>query len=585
MPLDRLATPSRRTAARPLPRDALGQIAKITTLEAFVFVTISRKAIPVLNSASTILVLLTAVTVFAFASRRFVIPYPTLMVLAGAALGWVPGLPRIEFESDTVLLIFLPPLLYAAAWQTSWRDFKANLRPIGMLAVGLVVATTVGVALVTHAMVDAIPWGLAFALGALVAPPDAIAATAVTQQTPLPRRLITIIEGESLVNDATGLVLYRVAVAAALTGEFSPATAAVQFLVSPLGGIAIGLAIGWLTVRLHRRLEDAKLESAVTLLTPFAAYVPAEMLGVSGVLAVVSAGIFVSRCASSIFSPATRLNANSVWDLLVFMLNGLAFSLIGLQIPAALAATSHYSLSETLGLSALVCFTVLALRMLWVFPAAYIPRLMSRALRERDPAPPTNILVVLGWAGMRGVVTVAAALALPEFGADGEHVPYRDILIVVAFAVVLATLVIQGQTLPALIRWLKVEPHEEEELCADARARREILAATISYLDGVSETGDLDRGMIKHFRERFVRLLSTTLPTDEHGDLDLEAAARAQAQTRLHRDVLTVQRQILKHLDKRGEVPLDVLRRIERVLDLEEARIAEITPGRPGANN
>lgn len=537
------------------------------------------------SSASTILILLTAVTVLAFASRRLTLPYPTLMVIAGAALGWIPGVPRIEFEPESVLLIFLPPLLYSAAWQMSFRDFKANRRPIGMLAVGLVIATTVGVAVVTHAVVDGIPWSLAFALGALVAPPDAIAATAVTQRTPLPRRLITILEGESLVNDATGLVLYRVAVAAALTGHFSVGTAAVQLVFAPLGGVLIGLTIGWIAVRLHRRIEDPTLESAITLLTPFAAYVPAEALGVSGVLAVVTAGMLVSRSASTIFSPTTRLTATAVWNVLVFMLNGLAFILIGLQIPNALTAVAQHSLSETLGLSLLVCLAVIVIRMIWIYPAAYLPRIVAPKLCERDPTPHAGFLIILGWAGMRGVVTVAAALALPEFGEDGQHVPFREILIVVAFAVVLATLIVQGQTLPALIRWLKVAPHEDEDLCADALARREILAATISYLDGVSERDDLDPAMIKHFRERFERLLSSTFQFDENGDLDPEAVARATAIEKQHREILAVQRQILKHLDKRGQVPFEVFRRIERVIDLEEARLAEIMPGgRPGGD-
>jgi Na+/H+ antiporter len=534
---------------------------------------------PVINSASAILVLLTAVTVFAIASRRLPIPYPTVMVLAGALLGWIPELPKVQFESESVLLIFLPPLLYAAAWQTSWRDFRANLRPIGMLAIGLVIATTVAVAFAAHAVIEDIPWGLAFALGALVAPPDAIAAIAVTQRTPLPRRIITILEGESLVNDATGLVLYRVALAAALSGGFSVATAGVQLLLSPLLGVGIGVAVGWIAVRIHRRLDDATLESAITLLTPFAAYVPAEALHVSGVLAVVSAGMLVSHSASSIFSSNTRLNATAVWNVVVFLLNGLAFILIGQQIPSALAAVYDYSPNEAWVLVLVVCVAVILVRIAWVFPAAYIPRLLSRSLRERDPAPPANYLIVISWAGMRGVVTVAAALALPKFQPDGTHVPYRELLVIAAFAVVFVTLIVQGQTLPALIRWLKIEPHEEETLCADALARREILAATISFLDGASARDDVDPAMIKQFRERFEQLLDTTLPIDENCELDTDAAARADALTRLHRDILGVQRQILDHLDRRGELPLEVFRRIERLLDLEETHIAEIRPG------
>lgn len=531
---------------------------------------------PVTNPASTVLLLLAAVTLLALASRKFLIPYPTLMVLAGATLGWIPGLPHLEFDSETVLLVFLPPLLYAAAWQMSWRDFRSSLRPISLLAVGLVLATTVVVAVLAHECIDGMSWPLAFALGALVAPPDAVAAAAVTQRLPLPPRLVTIIEGESLVNDATGLVLYRSALAAAVTGVFSPSEAAMHFLLAPVGGVAVGIAIGWLAVWTHRQIKDATIESVFTLLTPFAAYIPAELMDVSGVLATVAAGMYVSKHASTIFAPSTRLHATATWDVLVFVLNGLAFTLIGLQIPLAFDAVSQRPLAELLLLTGLVCVTVIAVRMLWVFPAAYIPRLLFRSVRDSEPRPRARDLVVLGWAGMRGVVTIAAALALPRLTADGSPLPNRNIVVLVAFAVVLCTLILQGQTLAALIRWLNVAPEAQEHSNAAAEARREILYAALHHLDleAIRAENSKDhemKGAVGHLRERYWRLLAAELAPEITGNL----TPPVDSLCHLTLDVLTVQRRKLSHLARHGLVPQEICRQIERMLDLEEARVQE----------
>jgi Na+/H+ antiporter len=522
------------------------------------------------NPVSTILLLFTAVAALTYAARRLPIPYPTLMVLAGAVFGWIPGLPKVEFESETVLLIFLPPLLYAAAWQMSWRDFHFNLRPIASLAVGLVLATTLAVAVLAHELIDGMSWALAFALGALVAPPDAVAASAVTSYVPLPRRLITIIEGESLVNDATGLVIYRVAIVAAVTGAFSPAGAVIQLVLAPLGGVVIGLVVGWIVVRIHTRLNDPTLESVVTLLTPFAAYLPAEELGASGVLATVSAGIYVSRKASVIFSPVTRLNAVALWSVLVFLLNGLAFILIGLQIPDVLKEVSANSMSEVFNLTVLICLTVIAVRLVLVFPSAFLPRFFSARLRARDPMPPVQELVVLGWAGMRGVVTVAAALALPRVTDSGVPLPHRELLVFVAFAVVFSTLILQGQTLGPLIRWLKVAPQDEDDVRLITDARREITTAALEYLSLSAETSDLNCE-IGHLQDHYEHLLSEVLNPRRGFDENPDACSLA----RVHLGVLDEQRRKLGELGSSGVLPLEVCRRVERELDLEQAHLEE----------
>jgi Na+/H+ antiporter len=525
------------------------------------------------SPAATILLLMTAVTILAFAARKLPIPYPTLMVVAGAAFGWIPGLPEIKFDSDTVLLVFLPPLLYAAAWQMSWRDFRENLRPISLLAVGLVIATTLAVAATAHYYVPDMPWSMAFALGALVAPPDAVAATAVTRRVPLPRKLVTILEGESLVNDATGLVLYRVAVAAAVTGIFSPTSAALQLVVAPVGGLCVGLAIGWLAVRLHRRLNDPTIETVATLLTPFAAYVPAEMIGTSGVIAVVAAGMYVSRHASTIFSPVTRLNATAVWQTLEFLLNGLAFILIGLELPHALAGVGSRPPGYLLGLAAIVCAAVIGIRVLWVAPAAYLPRLFARRLCPYESTACAGNFAVLGWAGMRGVVTVAAALALPQLQADGSPLPYRDIVVLLAFAVVLATLIVQGQTLPAVIRWFQVSPEPKIGRNDTIELRREVLEAGVGFLDGSPRADETEQAMVRHLRERYDYMLAAVTANDD---------AHTAAIGRLQLEVLAEQRRKLAELSAEGAVSLETVRRIERILDLDEARVDESLRGRSG---
>lgn len=523
--------------------------------------------------AATILLLLTAVTILAFAARKLPIPYPTLMVVAGAGFGWIPGLPTITFDSETVLLIFLPPLLYAAAWQMSWRDFRENVRPISLLAVGLVIATTAAVAAATHYYVPEMPWAMAFALGALVAPPDAVAATAVTRHVRLPRKLVTILEGESLVNDATGLVLYRVAVAAAVTGLFSPSAAAIQLVVAPAGGLLVGLAIGWLAVRLHRRMNDPTIETVATLLTPFAAYVPAEMIGTSGVIAVVAAGMYVSRHASTIFSPATRLTATAVWQTVEFLLNGLAFILIGLQLPRAIAGVGSHPPGYLLGLAAVVCAAVIGVRILWVAPAAYLPRLFSRKLCPYESGACAGNFAVLGWAGMRGVVTVAAALALPQLQADGSPLPYRDIVVLMAFAVVLSTLILQGQTLPAVIRWFEVSAEPKIGRNDTIELRREVLEAGVGFLDGAPRTNESEQAVARHLRERYDYVLSAVTAQDD---------ARTAAIGRLQLEVIAEQRRKLAELGDEGAVSLETIRRIERILDLDEARVEESLRGRAG---
>jgi monovalent cation/hydrogen antiporter len=534
-----------------------------------------------------ILGLLLAVVALATLATRLKIPYPILLVLGGSALGFIPGLPQVKLDPELVFLLFLPPLLYVSAIFTSWRDFRANVRAITLLAVGLVLMTTFVVAAVVHA-VTGLPWAAAFVLGAIVSPTDAIAATTVAQRLGVPRRIVTILEGESLVNDATGIVAYRVAVAAVVTGAFSAWEAGLQFVVGAAGGIAVGFAVGWLVVWARRHLsEDPSVQNIVSLLTPFVAYLAAEelphslwerlhdLIGVpadlhfSGVLAVVTTGLYLGRKGPHIISSGTRLQGYATWELITFLLNGLIFILIGLQLRSVVARLDIYSAGELILYAFLVSLTVILVRILWVFPATYFPRWVSRRLRERDPAPPWRSVSIVAWTGMRGVISLAAALALP-FQASGGQFPDRDLIIFLTFCVILATLVVQGLSLPALIRALgleddrlgeKEETHGRIQVAEAALERLEELGAE----DWVREdTEERVRGLYTYRRSRFASRFD--------GDPDGVEERSANYQ-RLMVELLVAQRQRLISMRDEGSIGDEVMHRIEHDLDLEESRL------------
>lgn len=416
------------------------------------------------------IVLLLAVAVgLGIVSRWLGVAYPILLVLAGLWLSLQPGSPTYTLPPDLVFLAFLPPLLYAAAFNTHWPAFRTQLRAISLLAVGLVLFTTVGVAWAAHQFLG-LAWGPAFVLGAIVAPPDAVAATAITQRVRVPRVVATLLEGESLVNDAAALVAYRMAVAAVVTGAFSLADASAWFLLVAAGGVAVGLAGGWLAVRMHRWLNqtglaDAKLTIALTLLTPYAVYLPAEHLHVSGVLAVVTAGMWVGWRCEAVFSEDLYAEARSVWAMVEFLLNAAIFILIGFQLPAVLSdLRGDYTPGFLAGAAALIAAVVILTRFVWMFPGAYVPRWVDRRLLGKgDPYPPWQNVSVVAWTGMRGVVSLAAALAIPREKANGELFPDRGLIQFLTFWVIFATLVGQGLTLPLLIRWLGVDKRADAE--------------------------------------------------------------------------------------------------------------------------
>jgi CPA1 family monovalent cation:H+ antiporter len=514
--------------------------------------------------ASLILVMVCAIAA-GWVANRIRIPYPIVLVLVGVALGFVYDWPGLAPEPHLVLAIVLPAVLYPAAIDTSWRDFRNDLRPIVLLATGLVATTTLAVGLALKWLVPEVPWAVAFALGAIVSPPDAVAATAVLNRFRLPRRIVTLLEGESLVNDATGLVLYRFAVAAALTGAFSGWGMGAGFLLIALGGIALGLALGWVTTRLQAHLHDPMLELAVSLTTPFAAYWLCEALQVSGVLGVVTAGLYRARWSHVHATAIARLNIRTFWRAIVFVINCLVFVLIGIQLPVvsrSLLGEQALSWPDILGLIAILSAVAIGVRFLWIFTATYGVRIVLPSLRRTDPAS-ARVSTLVSWCGMRGVVSLAAALALPHALPGGEAFPQRDLVILLTFGIVFVTLVGQGLTLPALIRGLELERdtsgETETELAREAMRRAAIRA--VDRLVG-------EHGLPAHEAVSVKRFLNSQSRRRS------DSALTADGEARLWLGAVSAQREALLKLWKAGEIGDDILIRLERQIDLAEARLA-----------
>lgn len=512
-----------------------------------------------------VVLLLAVVALLTVVARRIGVPYPILMVLGGLALGFVPGLPRVELEPNVVLLIFLPPILFSAAYLSSPRELWRSVRPISLLAFGLVLITTLAVALVISALVPGLPFAAALALGAIVSPPDAIAATSIARRLGLPRRVVTILEGESLVNDATALVTYRFAVTAALTGTFSLNEAVVDFVVVVIGGVAIGLLVGWGTSWLLAKLDDPPVEVLLTLIAPFAAYLPAELLHVSGVLAAVSGGLLLGWRAPRVMSSDTRVLGFGTWQMTTFVVNGLAFLLIGLQLPGVMDEISGRPAGELALLGGAVAGTVILVRLAWVFPATYLPRWLIPGLAKRDPTPSPATVLVIGWAGMRGAVSLAAALALPTL----PPFPERDLLVYLTFVTILATLVGQGLTLPLLIRWLGLGDDGSLEH-EDLHAREAATEAALLRLDELVTEVPGHLPLIDQLRDRYRHRAGHYV--HDHAEDELPEDPEERDHEAIRRAVLGAERVAILELRDRAVISDETLRRVERDLDLEELR-------------
>ena len=528
------------------------------------------------QTLQTLLLLLAVMVIVAVVARRINTAPSIVLVVAGIALALIPGVPRITLAPEFVLLGILPPLIYSAGVAMSWREFRFNLRPIALLAVGCVVFTACAVAALAHWALG-MPIGVAFVLGAIVAPPDALAPLAIVRQLGIPRRLLVVLDGEGVANDATALILYRFAVAAVSTGLFSLGQAAGTFVLIVVGEIAYGIAIGWLSLRLRRWARDPRVEITLSLMTPYLAFLVPAHLGGSGVLATVATGLYVSWNGPLLIPAATRLQGIFFWDLLIYLLEGLVFLVTGLQIRTLLDRSDIFPLSEPILAIVLTVIVIVAARFVWVYPAAYLPRWLSAKVARRDPLPPWQWLFFLAFVGVRGVVSLAAALAIPLTIGSGAPFPDRDLILFITFGIIVITLVGQGLLLPIVVRWLGLGRHaadeHDREQKAELAARTDALKLAQMRLEQIAANKQIAPEALAVLRarhdDRFGRLPN---PNSDQSD-PVAAAANIRS------DLIALERQYIYGLLREGRITDEARRRMERELDLEEAVIAREKDG------
>src|SRR6184192_854404 len=515
-----------------------------------------------------VLICLVAVALLAIVARKIGVPYPILLTIGGVVLALIPGLPTIQLEPKLVFDLFLPPLLYPAAIFTSWRDFRVNLRSILPLAIVLVLLTMTASAYLFHALTG-LPWAVGFVFGALISPPDAVAALSVTQTLRVPRKIIVILEGESLINDATSFISFRFAVAAVMTGAFSLGQASLRFLFVAAGGICVGLAVGWLATKLQKRLDDPPVQTMFSLITPYVAYFSGQWLHVSGILAVVIAGIYYGWRAPRILSGRMRLQALPVWEMVTFILNGVLFMLIGLQLPQVMNALAPGMATRVVELAIIVVLVIVLVRFVWMFSANYLPRQFSRKARRKNRVPWQHTALI-AWIGMRGADSLAGALAIPFLLPNNEPFPGRNLILLLTFCVIFATLVLQGLTLTPLVRWLGVvDDHvtEKEERLARLKANE----AALARLEAIESSRRARHETVERLRTEYVdriRQLRREVPHEESVKRlfseDFEELAREALQT---------ERDTVISLRSEEAINDQAFRRIQRDIDLAEARL------------
>lgn len=523
-----------------------------------------------IGTIELILGLLLAVAVLTVLARKIHVAYPILFVIGGLILGFIPKLPTLHMNPQLVFVLFLPPLLYPAGFSTPWRDFHANLAPILRLAIGLVLLSIVVVAWFAHRYIG-MPLAAGFVLGSIIAPPDALAATAITQGLRVPRRTVTILEGESLVNDGTSFTAYRFAVAAVTTGAFSLAAASFEFVFAVIGGLIVGMAAGWLIVAIQRQLDDPPVQTTLSLLTPYVAYLVADRLQVSGVLAVVVAGLYVGWHTPEIYSSRLRLLALSFWGMIVFILNGFLFILIGLQLPEVVHNLAGHSLKDAIWMSALVVLLLIVVRIAWFLSSNLLAKAIKPDSRCQLARPNWRNLLLGSWAGMRGVDSLAAALALPFATKSGAPFPERSLIVFITFSVILGTLVVQGLTLPTMIRWLRiVDDHSLEE--EERKARLQANEAALARMAAIAKSGKVDERLLDRLRVEYedrIQQLSSQEGDNGHQTLSVYSVAYEK----LSREILAEERKTIVDLRNKRVINDHVLRRIQRDIDLAEAQL------------
>jgi Na+/H+ antiporter len=505
-------------------------------------------------------------------ANRLTVPYPITLVLGGLVLGLFPGIPDITLSPDLVLLVFLPPLLYASAFFYDLRSLRNDARVITLNAVGMTLATAAVVGVVAHEVMD-LPWAVSFALGAIVSPTDPAAATAIMRRVGAPRRMVNVLEGESMVNDAAALLVYKVAVAAAIGEGVSASHTVLQFFGDVAGGVAIGFVVGWAIAEIRKRVSDVNTELTISLFSAYGAFIPADQLGVSGVLAVVTCGLVLGFRAPEIASPESRMQGYALWSILTFLLNATLFILIGLQLPAIVDGLSGEPAGQVVGYAAVVCGVVIAMRFLWINTLTVVIRTLDRRESQRARRSTWRERTIGAWSGMRGAVSLAAALALPIHTNSGEPFPGRDLILFITFSLILVTVVGQGLTLPLVIRRLGLVEDGADEESEELKARLVIAKAALDRVDELegeewTRDGTIERvrALYRYRKRRFAARAGKI--EDEDG---LEEGSLAYQ--RMMHEIYAVQRAELVRLRNQRAISAEVMRRVERELDLEEQRL------------
>lgn len=521
--------------------------------------------------------LLFVVSMLTMLSEKLRISYPIFLVIAGLLISFIPGIPHISLEPDWVFLLFLPPLLYFAAWNTSWKDFWQFKRPIGLLAIGLVVFTATAVAYLSNAMIPDFTLAMGFVLGGIISPPDAVAATSVLQGLKIPRRVVTILEGESLVNDASSLIVFRVALATLLTGQFVFWKAGLDFFTVSIMGIIIGLAIAHVLYLVHRFFPtSSSIDTALTFIGPYLMYIGAEHFHYSGVLATVSGGLFLSYRSNEILSYNSRMQSQYVWETVVFLLNGIVFIMIGLQLPDIIEGLGKNSVMESVTYAVVISIVTILIRLLWVFPSTYLPHILSKRVRENEPRPPWQTVFIVGWSGMRGVVSLASGLAVPlTLTNSSTAFPQRDLILFITFVVILFTLVLQGLSLPYLIKWLNVTDDGGNEEEQEIAVRLRLATASLSHMQ--SSYGE-EVQMIDAFsrlKERYERMIDNAnnrLVEKETKSANADFLPKYRS---MLVEIVSIKRDELQKLRRERVYSDEMLKARERELDFEEARLRD----------
>ncbi|MCE6990383.1 Na+/H+ antiporter [Dyadobacter sp. CY323] len=521
-----------------------------------------------------IISLLFVVSMLTMLSEKIGISYPIFLVIAGLVVSFIPGMPHFELEPELVFLIFLPPLLYEAAWNTSWKDFWTWKRPILLLAVGLVVFTATAVAYLSHAMIPGFTLAMGFVLGGIISPPDAVAATSVLHGLKIPKRIVTILEGESLVNDASSLIVFRVALATIASGQFVFWEAEVDFMLVAFMGIFIGLVIGHILYLVHKFFPTTpSIDTALTFITPYLMYITAEHFHYSGVLAVVSGGLFLSFRSHELFSYQTRMQSTHVWETVIFLLNGIVFIMIGLQLPAVMKGLENYTIQELVLYSVIISIVTILIRIIWVFPATYLPHLLFKSIRTTERRPSWQTVFIVGWSGMRGVVSLASALSVPLF-LNGAAFPHRDLILFITFVVILFTLVLQGLSLPFVIKWLKVKDDGENLSEQNAILNARLATASLDYMKSNYDGEIAEFEPFRLLKDRYEKIIELADSKMLHSE-DNASRNAMRKYRRMLLEIINVKREEIQTVRRERICADTLIKAKERELDLEEARLTK----------